>query len=157
VVINGRDHAMDLTFGTASRGVFTTEMSFIGEVDCHQYYFLWSLGTQTGTFPERGSYLLGTQCDSETMWVSSQLPVGYGQDPPVEHTDEEIQEEAQAQLDESDVDVVGCSCSAGAGSNLSRMSGRLGMWLLAGGLAVMRRKDRRPSSRSTGYTVRVNR
>ena len=157
VVVDGRDHALDLTFGTVSQGVFTAEMSFIGEVDCYQYYFLWSIGTLTGTFPENGSYLFGTQCDSETMWVSSQLPVGYGQEPPQERTEEEIQDEAQEQLDEADVDIVGCSCSATKGPKLSGLWGRLGMWLLAGGLVAMRRKDRRPSSLSTGYTVRVNR
>jgi hypothetical protein len=157
VVVDGRDHALDLTFGTPSQGVFSTEMTFIGEVDCHQYYFLWSLGTQTGTFPESGSYLLGTQCDSDTMWVNSQLPVGYGQDLPEERTEEDIQDEAQDQLDAADVDVVGCSCSTTSRPSVGGLWGRVGMWLLAGGLAVMRRKDHRPSARSTGYTVHVNR
>ena len=74
-----------------------------------------------------------------------------------DRTEEEIQDEAQEQLDEADVDIVGCSCSATASPQFGGMWGRLGMWLLAGCLAVMRRKDRRPKSRSTGYTVRVNR
>ena len=141
VVVNGRDTPVELLFGTSSNGVFQTQMTTAGEIDCHQYYFQWERGYESGTFPEEGSYLFGTDCRSSTMWIDSQVPIGGSAEAGAGMTDEDIQEEAQWQLDKSDVDVVGCSCATRpptAGS--PRFAALIGMWLFIGGLMIRRRR-----------------
>ncbi len=139
VVVDGRDTPVHVLFGSPSRGVYQTEMTLIGDVDCHQYYFHWERGYESWTFPEEGSYLFGTDCSSDTMWIDSQLPIGYstGATGPSE---EEIVDEAQEQLSKADVDVVGCSCSTSSTPVGNRLASLTGILLLLGGLISRRRK-----------------
>jgi hypothetical protein len=143
VVVDGRATPVELLYGSASRGVYQTDMTLISESDCHQYYFSWEQSMQSGTFPEAGSYLFGTDCSSDTMWIDTQLPIG-GSGSSGGATEAEIRDEAQEQLSKSDVDVVGCSCSSGgnalAGRALNRAGTTVGMLALIGGLFSRRRK-----------------
>lgn len=140
VVVDGRATPVTVLFGSPSRGVYQTEMTLLSEVDCHQYYFFWERDYQSGTFPEEGSYLFGTDCSSDTMWIDSQLPIGGSGGSDAGMTEEEIREEAQEQLSKADVDIVGCSCSAQPASTPDRLAAQLGMWALLGGLMYRRRK-----------------
>ena len=140
VVVNGRDTPVELLFGTESQGVFQTQLTMMEEVDCHQYYFHWERGYESGTFPEAGSYLFGTDCVSDTMWIDSQVPIGGSADAGDGMTEADIQEEAQDQLNKSDVDVVGCSCASGPGSSPPQRAAHIGMLLFIGGLIVRRRR-----------------
>lgn len=140
VVVNGRDTPVSVVFGSPSRGVYQTEMTMLGDVDCHQYYFAWERGYESGTFPEVGSYLFGTDCSSDTMWIDSQLPIGGDGRSADDMTEAEIREEAQDQLSKADVDIVGCSCSAKPNRSARSLSAQLGIWALIGGLLVRRRR-----------------
>jgi hypothetical protein len=40
---------------------------------CHQYFVQYTTSDgRMGTFPEEGSYLYGSDCDAEVLWISSQ-------------------------------------------------------------------------------------
>lgn len=138
VIVDGERHEMVLTFGESSNGVYTTELPNEGVSDCHQYYFLWSDGMESGTFPEDGSFMYGTTCDSDIMWVLAQRPPSdtLETETPAEEA-EAIQDQVQQQIDEADVDVVGCACTTQSINPLRH----LGMVLLAGVLGLWRRRD----------------
>jgi hypothetical protein len=112
VIVDGYPMPALLTYGVAHQGVYTAAMTNLGELDCYEYYFRWTKDEERGTFPESGSYLYGTQCDSEFMWRDGQF-TPEDERPPTEFENDAriLQNQAQDDLDDSDVDVVGCACS----------------------------------------------
>jgi hypothetical protein len=73
VIVDGNPREMTLTWGVANLGVYAHEASvFPG---CHEYYFRWTRGDFSDTFPEDGSFLMGS-CDEPIMWIDSQHGLG---------------------------------------------------------------------------------
>jgi MYXO-CTERM domain-containing protein len=117
VVLDGNASPVLLTFGAPDQGVYTTTL-FVGpNTNCHSYYFQWSEGDASGTFPENGSYLFGSGCTEDAMWEARDSA------------------EAEGFYDGED-EIIGCGCSAsamGAGP-------ATGMFGLLGVLLLMRRR-----------------
>ena len=112
VVVDGSPTKMFLTYGVAHQGLYTAEMTVLGDSDCHEYYFRWKKENQRGTFPEEGSYMFGTECPTDTMWRDGQAVASDEQTAsPTNEDADSLQTRAQDELDEADVDVVGCGCT----------------------------------------------
>ena len=117
VIVDGRPVQMFLTYGVAHQGLYTAEMTALGDTDCHEYYFRWKKENQRGTFPEDGSYMFGTECYVDTMWRDGQAVASDEKTtPPPEEDAASLQTRAQDELDGADVDVVGCGCTHNAGT-----------------------------------------
>ncbi len=121
VVLSGESHALELTFGTASNGVYMTTLPFAADVDCHEYYFRWRSGDRSGTFPETESYLVGPACSGSKTSVPHQ---------------EDAAEDSSGFEDTED-DLAGCLCS----SNGRVPAGQMGIALMLCGLLWGRRRS----------------
>jgi MYXO-CTERM domain-containing protein len=137
VIINGSPLPVVLTYGVAHQGIYTAARTGLEELDCYEYYFRWTHDDERGTFPEEGSYMYGTECTSELMWRESQITPEDERPPPEFENDANIlQDQAQDDLDDSDVDVVGCACSVYGPQNIRGG----GMFALLGVLIGWRRR-----------------
>ena len=124
-VLDGDITAMDVEWGTETKGIFRSEANLNQEdATCHEYYVYWETSAgETGTFPEDGSYQFGTGCET-LMWLDSQLPLSVEDEGPVGDL-------------LSDVILVGCS-SVPNNAPISLAFGSLAGLL---GLAARRRQQ----------------
>ena len=102
VVLNGFGTDMELVYGEETLGVYSIEATpDSGDGDaCHEYYFAWETAAGAeGTFPGDGSYLYGSGCESDRMWVDQQLGGGalLDQDPSFDPS--------------VDLELIGCSAA----------------------------------------------
>jgi len=138
VVVDSHSTPLSVTYGVAHQGVYSTEMTTLGELDCHEYYFRWARGEETGRYPEEGSYLYGTECYSDIMWRDGQATPTDEQTQELSDSNAEaLQSQAQEDLNDSDVDVVGCGCSTSAPT----FERSWGIFLLLGVLTGWRRRN----------------
>ncbi len=77
VVLDGVAHPMSLEWGSASQGVYGTDVPDPG-AGCHEYYVRADVGGATYHYPETGSYGWGSCAfdDTAASWLAGQLPVG---------------------------------------------------------------------------------
>ena len=121
VVLNGETHSLDLTFGTASNGIYMATLPFAASVDCHEYYFRWTMDERSGTFPETESYLVGPNCTGTS----------------VSHQADPDDDGSGTGFDDTEDDLAGCLCSS-----TSRVSpSQLGMLFMLCGLLWGRRRS----------------
>nr|ADI17217.1 uncharacterized protein with scp/pr1 domains [uncultured delta proteobacterium HF0070_10I02] len=139
-IVDGKPIPLSLTYGVAHQGVYSTEMTATGELDCHEYYFRWTKGDRRGTYPEDGSYMFGTECYSDIMWRDGQVTPNDEQSERLNGTGNEaeaLQFQAQDDLDEADVDIVGCGCA----TTTRTATQNWGIFLLLGVLTGWRRRN----------------
>jgi MYXO-CTERM domain-containing protein len=95
VMVDGEPFPMDLTFGRPDQGIYTTTVMVPPEGACAEYYFIWEMDGETGTFPATESYLAGALCPEGL----SSLPRQLG---------------PKTSADETEDEVVGCLCASQA-------------------------------------------
>lgn len=66
--LDGTPYPMTLEYGSEDSGVWVTEQSMPSA--CSAYYFSWEKGSDSGVFPQTGSYLMGKDCTG--LWVDEQ-------------------------------------------------------------------------------------
>lgn len=115
VIVDGQGNAMEHLWGDPDMGVYGVTLP-VEDDACHQYYFVWGVGQESGTWPEEGSYTYGTRCDQPGGWVAVQQ--GF---------DEDLFD------DDEDPRIVGCSAAPAGPAGLALI------WL-AGALAAGRRR-----------------
>ena len=78
IVIDGFGTELILEWGEDTLGIFSGRVTPEDtEVGCHEYYFAWTTQSGiSGTFPEEGSYLYGSDCDNDLMWIGTQTGGG---------------------------------------------------------------------------------
>jgi len=72
VVVNGHGHPVGLTFGAPFQGIYMA--SLLVDTPCIEYFFRWSMGEESGTFPETQSYLAGF-CETPGSFIERQLVI----------------------------------------------------------------------------------
>ena len=98
MVLDGHGSDLELEYGTETLGVFAARVAPELETGCHEYYFAWTTEEgREGAFPEEGSYLYGSDCDNDLMWIESQLGGGA------------LLEQDPSFNPELDIELVGCS------------------------------------------------
>jgi hypothetical protein len=80
VVLDGLPLSMDLQEGTAQLGLYGTGASLSENRDCHEYFFVATDSELESRFPQTGSYLVGTNCESSQMWVDRQMAISGRED-----------------------------------------------------------------------------
>lgn len=75
VVLDGRPIPMTLAYGTERLGMFEVATMDI-ELGCHSYWFRWTIDDRSGSYPELGSYLFGSECGSEEWTIERVLGDG---------------------------------------------------------------------------------
>lgn len=117
IVVDGQASPLELAWGDETQGIFATRLSWEDDGGCHAYFFTWETAAGlTGSFPESGSYLIGS-CDEDYDWIDGQMGVSGRDDADVDELVDRLK-------------LVGCSAAPGAAG---------GAWVLAL-LAGLRRR-----------------